>query len=66
VRVTERVDLEYVGEPEERLEVDASSKVGNGENEDGGIVSLGRCPSPLEDPARDGVGALVEGLGVGT
>jgi hypothetical protein len=43
VCVTERVDLEYVCGPKERLEVDASSKVGNGENE-------GRCPSPLEDP----------------
>jgi len=51
VRITEHADLEYVGELEERLEVDASSKVGNGENEDaGGKSSLRRCPSPLEDP----------------
>jgi hypothetical protein len=43
VRVNDRVDLEFIGEVEERLEEDASSKAGNGEKEDLGIVSCGGC-----------------------
>jgi hypothetical protein len=43
VRVNDRVDLEFIGEVEERLEDDASSKAGNGEKEDLGIVSCGGC-----------------------
>lgn len=42
VRVTDREDLEFVGEFEERLEEDASSNAGKGEKEDG-IVSCGGC-----------------------
>ncbi len=43
VRVNDRVDLEFVGEVEERLEEDASSNAGNGEKEDLGMVSCGGC-----------------------
>jgi hypothetical protein len=39
VRVTDRVDLVFVGDVEERLEEDASSNADNGEKEDLGIVS---------------------------
>jgi hypothetical protein len=41
LRVTDRADLEFVGEIEERLEEDASSNAGNGEKEEDGIVSCG-------------------------
>lgn len=41
VRVADRVDLEFVGEIEDRLEEDASSNAGSGEKEEGGIVSCG-------------------------
>jgi len=53
VRVTEREDLEFVGEFEERLEEDASSNAGNGEKEDG-IVSCGGCVRPCGRSAGEG------------
>jgi len=53
VRVTDREDLEFVGEFEERLEEDPSSNAGNGENEDG-IVSFGGCPWLCVDAAGEG------------
>ena len=43
VRVTEGVDLEVLGETDERLEEDTSSNVGNGEKDDEGIVSCRGC-----------------------
>ena len=43
VRVTDRVVLEFVGEVDERLELDGSSNAGNGEKEDLGIASCGGC-----------------------
>ena len=53
VRVTDREDLEFVGEFEERLEEDPSSNAGNGENEDG-IVSFGGCPWLCVEAAGEG------------
>ena len=41
-RAVDRVDLEFVGEVEERLD-DASSNVGKGEKDVGGMVSCGSC-----------------------
>lgn len=43
VRVNDRVGLEFIGEVEERFDDDASSKPGNGEKDDLGIVSCGGC-----------------------
>jgi len=42
-RAVDRVDLEFVGEIEERLEEDASSNVGKGEKDVEGMVSCGSC-----------------------
>jgi hypothetical protein len=53
VRVPDREDLEFVGEFEERLEEDASSKAGNGEKEDG-MVSCGGCARPCGRSAGEG------------
>ena len=54
VRVIDRVDREFVGELEVRLEEGASSNAGNGEKEDDGIVSWGGCVRLCEDSANDG------------
>lgn len=53
MRVTDREDLEFVGEFDERLEEDASSNAGNGEKEDG-MVSCGGCARPCGRPAGEG------------
>jgi hypothetical protein len=53
VRVTDRIDLEFVGEIEERLEEDASSNTYKGEKEEG-IVTCGGCVSLCVDAAGDG------------
>lgn len=58
----DRVDLEFVGEIEERLEEDASSNVGKGGKDVEGMVSCGSCDRAGFGP--EGV-TFVEGLGVG-